>query len=732
MDFSTRLRNALELARKELLAARGPHGHWTGELSSSALSTATAVTALAVVERESGDPSRTTHYTSRIARGLDWLARNVNADGGWGDTTLSLSNISTTTLCWAAFGIAPGADEKYSAIVAGAEQWLTRHAGGVDPDKLASAIIRRYGKDRTFSVPILTTCALSGRLGSGAAAWKWVLPLPFELAALPHQFFAALRLPVVSYALPALIAIGQARHHHLPSRNPFARIARNLTRRQTGKVLTEIQPSSGGFLEATPLTSFVVMSLAGSGQVNHAVTTKGVEFLLASARADGSWPIDTNLATWATTLSVNALASGSAAASAAPVGARADRTETGREERDGEVPNTPRESSVLPTTSVAPEFVLTAEERRVIVQWLLKQQYRGLHPYTHARSGGWAWTDLPGGVPDADDTAGALLALKKLSSPESQRTPGPSQGGEQPGEAGPVAGSTPADVFGASKDAVLHAAIAGIIWLLDLQNSDGGIPTFCRGWTNLPFDRSAPDLTAHALRAWNAWLPELSPELRRRVRRAIEKGVRYLTRTQHRDGYWNPLWFGNQHTPDETNPVYGTARVVIALAEMAGQVSRLPGSTGTTKGGNDRQVFATSRSEFFDPGKLATLLSSLIEKGASGLVTAQKPDGSWGAPGNGPASVEETALAVEALAAIAASDAGSDPVRKAAMRGANWLIEKVENGEWRQPSPIGFYFAKLWYYERLYPQVFTAGALARVASMLIPQTNPTQSKASGL
>jgi hypothetical protein len=38
-------------------------------------------------------------------------------------------------------------------------------------------------------------------------------------------------------------------------------------------------------------------------------------------------------------------------------------------------------------------------------------------------------------------------------------------------------------------------------WLLDLQNGDGGIPTFCRGWGALPFDRSAPDLTAHALRA---------------------------------------------------------------------------------------------------------------------------------------------------------------------------------------------------------------------------------------
>ena len=176
---------------------------------------------------------------------------------------------------------------------------------------------------------------------------------------------------MVSYALPALIAIGQARHVHLPSRNPLARLCRNLAREKTLEVLTGIQPSSGGFLEATPLTSFVVMSLAGSGRADHAVTRKGVEFLTAAARADGSWPIDTNLATWLTTLAVHALA------------------------------HEPNES-------------LLPQERTAIRDWLLAQQYQKEHPYTHAAPGGWAWTDLPGGVPDADDTAGALLALSHL------------------------------------------------------------------------------------------------------------------------------------------------------------------------------------------------------------------------------------------------------------------------------------------------------------------------------
>ncbi|HYV28197.1 MAG TPA: squalene--hopene cyclase, partial [Candidatus Eisenbacteria bacterium] len=220
------LEAALVRATHELLAARAPDGHWVGELSSSALSTATAVTALAVVHKETANR----YPPSAIHLGLDWLAKSANADGGWGDTDQSLSNLSTTALCWAAFGVAVGADEQFRDVVSKAEGWLKQNAGGLNPDVLAPAIIVRYGKDRTFSVPILTTLNLAGRFGPGHKAWRWVLPLPFELAACPPQWFAWLRLPVVSYALPALIAIGQARHHHCPSRNPLTRLLRLLTR----------------------------------------------------------------------------------------------------------------------------------------------------------------------------------------------------------------------------------------------------------------------------------------------------------------------------------------------------------------------------------------------------------------------------------------------------------------------------------------------------------------------
>jgi squalene-hopene/tetraprenyl-beta-curcumene cyclase len=583
-DLSNPLETAYQRARTALLAERTAAGHWVGELSASALSTATAIMALAQVQRAIGDE----RFAPLIAGGLRWLIANQNADGGWGDTVRSFSNISTTMLCRAALHLTGGVARGESAALESlrrAEAWLAERYGKT-PGEWSEAVRQRYGVDRTFAVPILATCAIAGLVD-----WREVPPLPFELACFPQSWYRFLRLHVVSYALPALIAIGQAIHHFRPTWNPLTRTLRWATKKQSLNVLRTIQPSSGGYLEATPLTSFVTLSLASIGQAQHPVAVHAVEFLQKSVLPDGSWAIDSNLATWVTTLSVNALASADDLAAL-------DRPETIRD-------------------------------------WLLNQQFRERHPFTGADPGAWGWTDLPGSVPDADDTPGAMLALRRLVP-------------WQPGETRPA------------------AIDLSVRWLLALQNRDGGWPTFCRGWGHLPFDRSGTDLTAHVLRALHTWnaVPPASA--------AIVRGFEYLAREQRLDGSWLPLWFGNQHTSDDENPTYGTAKVLAAYRDLG---------------------------RWTDPPAI---------RGLQWLLANQNTDGGWGGGRGTPSSIEETSLAVEILA-----DAGAeaDPARQA---GAEWLIDRLQRDDWSVPTPIGFYFAKLWYFEKMYPLVSAVAAMGRL------------------
>ncbi len=610
-DIGTTLFNA----KARLLELRQPGLGWKGELASSALATAVAVFALALARRKGARAASVGQVPAHLVpRGLDWLATHQNSDGGWGDTPDSPSNVSTAALAWSALSVA-GEGSRYSETEQRAEDWLARAAGGLEPEQLVDVVSRRYGNDRTFSAPILTLCALAGRLGRGRVAWQWVKPLPFELAAFPQSWFRWLRFPVVSYALPALIAIGQVRNYFCPPLNPVSRLVRRISRDSTLRLLGHLQPASGGFLEAIPLTAFVLTSLLAMDQRSHPVVSPGLTFLISRNRSDGSWPIDTSLETWVSTLSINALAAG---------------------------PDSPD---------------LWAEvERKTLIQWLLGQQFRQIHPYTGVAPGGWAWTPLPGGVPDADDTAGSLLALRHL---------------------------------GLSEEQVPASVVPAVHWLIELANRDGGIPTFCRGWGKLEFDRSSPDITAHALRAWAAWEEDLPDDVQLRLKRAAGRALRYLRRSQCSDGSWTPLWFGNQSVPDGENPLYGTARVVLALQQVG--------------------------------GRYGTGAEVALRQGIAWMLAAQNPDGGWGGAPGTPSSIEETAVAVESLASGSSSASERhlsvnhlDNASKAARAGADWLVRKTREGTDFPAAPIGLYFANLFYSEQLYPLIFTVAALQRM------------------
>ena len=76
MISSDRLDAAYQTALAALMKERHPDGYWVGELSTSALSTATAVMALQLVQKH--DSSR--NSAELIERGLDWLAGRSDVD----------------------------------------------------------------------------------------------------------------------------------------------------------------------------------------------------------------------------------------------------------------------------------------------------------------------------------------------------------------------------------------------------------------------------------------------------------------------------------------------------------------------------------------------------------------------------------------------------------------------------------------------------------------------------
>ena len=577
--------------RAQLISKRNPEGFWTGRLSTSALSTSVAIVALKL----SGNPDD----RKRVETGFSWLCRNINPDGGYGDTPESLSNLSTTLLCYSAIHFCQNADSG-KHVLSAMDKWLAGKGISIDSPDVVRSILDIYGNDYTFSVPILSMLTLCGVLP--ASSLDMIPRLPFELTLLPSSFYRFLNLRVVSYALPALIGVGI--YHHRKKRKGFAgiRYLRERFVKPAIKKLDGLLPESGGFLEAIPLTGFVAMCLTECGETSNNTVEKGLDFLRNQQRSDGGWPIDTDLSTWVTTLSIKALGN--------------------------DIWN-----------------ALSKKEIEDLRNHLLRLQYTSVHPFNGASPGGWGWTSYSGSVPDADDTPGAILALLMLFSGEK---------------------------------AEVTAIENGCRWLTGLQNSDGGFPTFCRGWGKLPFDRSCADLTGHALLALLKSVEILHDEMDKKlladIDRAISKAMLYLEKHRSGDGSWLPLWFGNQLTDDKTNPVYGTAKVCIYLKDTLG---------------------------FEGPGKkYLNRIEKMVRKAEGFLLDQQNSDGSWGGKKGIEASVEETSLAVSALAGKSTD---------ACNRGIQWLM----NRDRITASPIGLYFAMLWYDEELYPLIYSVEAFRR-------------------
>jgi squalene-hopene/tetraprenyl-beta-curcumene cyclase len=90
----------------------------------------------------------------------------------------------------------------------------------------------------------------------------------------------------------------------------------------------------------------------------------------------------------------------------------------------------------------------------------------------------------------------------------------------------------------------------------------------------------------------------------------------------------------------------------------------------------------------------------MSEKARKYLIDNQSDDGSWSGKTGIPGTVEETSLAICALA---------ETNREACLKGIRW----IEKQDQVKASPIGLYFALLWYDEKMYPLIFQIEGLRR-------------------
>jgi squalene-hopene/tetraprenyl-beta-curcumene cyclase len=261
---------------------------------------------------------------------------------------------------------------------------------------------------------------------------------------------------------------------------------------------------------------------------------------------------------------------------------------------------------------------------RTAADWMLAEEMPGPGDWQVRRPdlapGGWAFEFDNDGYPDIDDTAEAVLALRRTA----------------PGLAGPGG---------------RHPAIGrGLRWITGMQSADGGWGAFDADNTSalitkLPFcdfgaviDPPSADVTAHVIEALAAEGQAGS--------RAVRRGVVWLLRAQEQDGSWFGRWGANY--------VYGTGAVVPALI-AAGVPASKPAIQRAVRWLEEHQNpdggWGEDLRSYDDPGlagqgtstasQTAWALLALLAAGPPGaaaeagvrwLVEHQRADGTWDEP----------------------------------------------------------------------------------------------------
>jgi squalene-hopene/tetraprenyl-beta-curcumene cyclase len=275
------------------------------------------------------------------------------------------------------------------------------------------------------------------------------------------------------------------------------------------------------------------------------------------------------------------------------------------------------------------------EALRRSADWLLTKEVRRKGDWSVKRPNtepsGWYFEFANEYYPDIDDTAMVLLALNRSRATN-----------------------------GSEQEACQRRAVR---WLLDMQSKDGGWAAFDvdNTWHSLsevPFadhnamlDPTCPDITGRVLEALCAHGLD-------RSHKAVERGVKYLIRTQEKDGSWYGRW--------GVNYVYGTFLALRGL-QAAGE--------------DDREAH--------------------VQRALEWVRSIQNFDGGWGEScasylSNSyvaaPSTPSQTAWAI--LALLAGGDTTSTSLRD----GVNYLV-KTQNGAgtWDEELATGTGFPGVFY-----------------------------------
>ena len=628
-------RSALDRAVSHLLGLQDRQGWWKGELETNV-----TMDAEDLLLREFLGV-RTAEQTAAAAR---WIRSCQRADGTWANFRGGDGDLSTTVEAYVALRLA--GDDPGASHMSRAAGWI-REAGGIPATRVFTRIwLALLGEWSWDDLPVIPPEIIYLPAWFPLNVYDWgcwarqtIVPLaivsslrparalPFglnELHPAPGTMTAAPPGPRADPWAAAFRGLDRVLHAcegQRPRLRP-ARAVRQAAVRRCAEWIIARQERDGcwGGIQPPWVYSLLALHLLGYG-LDHPVISRGLagldRFTIWEQSPDG--PVRRLEAcqspVWDTVLALIAL-----------------------------------EDAGLPAGH--PELLSAA-------RWVLDEEIPGPGDWQVRRPGlapgGWAFEFDNDYYPDVDDTAEALLALRRVAWPaqDAQRAAG--------------------------------ATARALRWLEGMQCRDGGWGAFdadntSRLVTKLPFcdfgavtDPPSADVTAHVVEALAA--AGLGGT------RAARRGVTWLLRAQESDGSWFGRWGANY--------VYGTGAVVPAL--IAAGVR--PGKPPVRRA-------------------LGWLTAHQNPDGGWGEDLRSYDDpGSWA--GRGESTASQTAWALLALLA-----AGGPEEQASIDRGAAWLAgSQRQDGTWDEPQFTGTGFPGDFYINyHLYRLVFPVSALGRYVS----------------